>query len=257
MPGNILYAKTEGEGKPLIVLHGFLGTGDNWLTFARAMGKRRKVYLADQRNHGRSFHRREHTYPLLADDLKRFMDDKGIVKADLLGHSMGGKTAMQFALTFPEMVDHLVVVDIAPGAYKGGHEYILDALLSIDTGRAESRKEVEDRLLEKVRNKGIVLFLMKNLHRRTDGSYEWKMNLEVLSRQYKDIVAAIESENQFRGPVLFVKGGNSDYIKEPDEREIKKLFPASVIEEVSGAGHWVHAEAPDRIFELIAGFLKA
>lgn len=257
MSGNILYAKTVGEGSPLIVLHGFLGTGDNWMTFAKAMSGKRKVYLVDQRNHGKSFHKDEHTYPLLAEDLKKFMDANGIQKADLLGHSMGGKAAMQFALTFPEAVDHLIITDIAPGEYVGGHEYILDALFSVDLAYTENRKEVEAQLSEKIRNNGVVLFLMKNLHRKSDGTYEWKMNLEILSGQYKNIVAAVESENQFTGPVLIIKGEKSDYIKDSDEEGIKKLFPHAVTEEVTGAGHWVHAEAPEAMVDLVTGFLKA
>ena len=153
MSNNILHAKIEGSGKPLIVLHGFLGTGDNWLTFAKAISDHRKVYLIDQRNHGRSFHKDEHTYADLAADIKQFMEENGLKKADFLGHSMGGKTAMQFALTYPESVDHLIVVDIAPKAYEGGHEYILEALQSVKINEVESRKEVEEHLVQKITKK--------------------------------------------------------------------------------------------------------
>ncbi len=256
MSNNILHAKIEGSGKPLIVLHGFLGTGDNWLTFAKAISDHRKVYLIDQRNHGRSFHKDEHTYADLAADIKQFMEENGLKKADFLGHSMGGKTAMQFALTYPESVDHLIVVDIAPKAYEGGHEYILEALQSVKINEVESRKEVEEHLVQKINNKGVVLFLMKNLHRNTNGSYEWKANLEILSEKYDDIISSIDSKEKFDGKTMFLRGSKSDYILDSDFENIRALFPNAEIETVADAGHWIHAEQPEAIYDMISGFLK-
>ena len=156
--------KSFGSGPPLIILHGLFGTLDNWQTIAKKLADDFTVFILDLRNHGKSPHTQEHTYSLMAEDLSQFMESQWIYKAHVLGHSMGGKTAMQFANDFPDMLDKLVVVDIAPKVYAGGHQHILEALLSVDIDAVQSRKEVEQQLSKYIEEDGVKLFLMKNLN---------------------------------------------------------------------------------------------
>lgn len=255
MSDNILHARILGEGLPLIVIHGFLGTGDNWLTLAKKWAESRKVFLVDMRNHGRSFHADVHDYPLMCEDIIRFMDFHQLETAEILGHSMGGKVAMYLALNYSEKVEKLIVVDIAPKPYRGGHEDIVSALNALPVDSVSSRKEAEDFLTERLSDAGVVLFLMKNLTRNPEGGFGWKMNLPALSSEYYNILAAIESRYIYDGETLFIKGGNSGYIKDHDEERIKVLFPKAEIVIVADAGHWVHSEQPEEFSNVVSDFL--
>ncbi|MEL7124233.1 MAG: alpha/beta fold hydrolase [Bacteroidota bacterium] len=248
--------KQLGEGQPLIILHGLFGMLDNWQTLGKRFSEDFQVFLLDQRNHGKSDHNAVIDYPSMADDLYDFMYDHDLDQAHILGHSMGGKTAMQFAHTYPEKVNKLVVVDIAPKAYRGGHQLIFEALFNVPIETIESRKEVDVILNQKIDEVGIRLFLMKNLMRNKDGGYKWKMNLDSIHHHYEDILSAIRPESPFSNPTLFIKGENSNYIKEKDNELILAQFPNSNIETVAKTGHWVHAEAPDTLFSLVKGFLN-
>ncbi len=247
--------KEFGQGDPIIILHGLFGMLDNWQTIAKKLAEENSVYIVDQRNHGRSPHTDTHDYPSMAEDLRQFMEDNWIYKTHLIGHSMGGKTAMQFALDFPDMVDKLVVVDISPKAYPGGHHEIFEALRSLDTSKIESRLQADEHLAQSIDDKGIRLFLMKNLTRDKEGGYKLKMNLPVLYKCYGEILAPVNGDDPFEGPTLFIRGGKSRHIEDGDEIGIKKLFPRAVIETVEDAGHWVHAEAPAALLGLVKGFL--
>ncbi len=248
--------KSFGEGYPIIILHGLFGTLDNWQTIAKKLAANYSVYIIDQRNHGRSPHNDRFDYVTMAEDLQAFMESQWIYEAHIIGHSMGGKTAMQFALTYPDLVNQLVVVDIAPKAYKGGHQAIFDALFSLDLSVIKNRKQADAALLEQIPDFGVRQFLLKNLTNDKKGGYKWKMNLPVIYKNYEQILAAIASEDIFDKPSLFIRGGASNYIEEEDMKQIKSLFPAAELATVEKAGHWVHAAAPIDLLTLINNFLS-
>lgn len=249
--------KTFGEGPPLIILHGLFGMLDNWQTAAKQLSDTFMVFILDQRNHGRSPHVDQMDYSSMAHDLQAFMEANWIYEAHLLGHSMGGKTVMQFAIEFPEMVDKLVVVDIAPKAYVGGHQPIFDALHAVDMASIGSRTEADQQLAQLVSDVGIRQFLLKNLSRDKDtGGYRWKMNLPAITKDYPRILEGLQGNGQFDGETLFIRGGKSDYIVAEDEARIKKHFPQSEIRTIEDAGHWVHAENPTAMLQMLRQFLN-
>jgi len=248
--------KSFGAGYPIIILHGLFGTLDNWQTIAKKLAENYTVYIIDLRNHGRSTHDDRFDYEVMADDLQAFMESHWIYEAHIIGHSMGGKTAMQFALNYPDLVNQLVVVDIAPKAYEGGHQTIFDALLSLDLAKITSRKEADEFLKQKIDDFGVRQFLLKNLTRQKEGGFKWKMNLPIIHQNYQPILSAIESEDSFDNDTLFIRGGISDYVKEEDMSHIKTLFPSAKLATVAEAGHWVHAVAPKTLLELVFDFLE-
>ena len=248
--------KTFGQGEPLIILHGLFGALDNWQSIGKTLAEQHLVFLIDQRNHGRSPHFDDISYPILAEDLREFMESHWIYRANIVGHSMGGKAAMQFALHYPDMVNRLVVIDIAPKQYPGGHEDIFLALLDLQIDRIDSRQEATEFLSRRIPSAPVLQFLLKNITRQTDGTYSWKMNLPVLYQNYQKLLANIEEAEAFDGPALFLRGGNSNYVLPEDESSIKDLFPNARIETVDGAGHWVHAEAPNAVIEHVKRFLE-
>lgn len=249
--------KSFGQGDPIVILHGLFGALDNWQTLGKKLAENFTVYLVDQRNHGRSPHDKAHTYAAMAEDLHHFMESHWMFKAHIIGHSMGGKTAMAFARAHPDMVDKLVVVDIAPKAYQGGHEPIFKALQGLDLSRVESRGDAEKALQTEIESLGIRQFLLKNLSRNKDGRYRWKMNLDALWAHYTDILAGPpEAAVPYPGDTLFVRGGRSDYITDDDLSLLKQHFPNHRLETVAGAGHWVHAEAPAQLLKHLKRFLE-
>ena len=254
-----LYHKTLGAGEPIVILHGLFGMLDNWQTLAKQLAENYLIYLVDQRNHGRSPRADTHGYPEMAEDLHDFLRAEGIPAATILGHSMGGKTAMQFALTYPEMTERLIVVDIAPKAYPGGHEGIIDALSELRPERFTGRGDAEAFLAPRIPELGVRQFLLKNLTRNKEGGYRLKINLPVLAREYPRILADIspEPDATYDGPALFVRGGRSRYVADTDLPRIRTLFPQARLETVPGAGHWVHAQAPRELLTQLIDFLKA
>lgn len=247
--------KTFGEGEPLIILHGLFGTSDNWQTIGKRLADHYMVYLVDQRNHGRSPHEPEMDYPHLADDLRQFMQSQWIHRAHIMGHSMGGKTAMEFALHNPDMTDKLIVVDIAPKTYPPGHELILNALNSLNPSTITDRKEAEEALAVYIDDPGIRLFLLKNLARKKSGGFQWKMNLEAITRHYHRILEKPSPAEPFFGEALFIRGGRSDYVTDEDLDAIKTRFPHARMATIKEAGHWVHADDPNGLYALVSEFL--
>jgi esterase len=258
----------SGSGGALVILHGLYGSLDNWRTLGRALSAHFKVYLVDQRNHGRSPHDPVHTYGMMCDDLLEFLVDHGINETLLLGYSMGGKTAMLFALRHPEKVGRLVVVDISPGDYSKedimphvlSHQKIVSALQSIDPLLIRSRKEADIMLQSAIPQLQIRQFLLKNLKTEGEGNYRWTLNLDALSDHMDHLSASIlsgDTEHLIPSPVtaLFVKGEKSPYIREEDIGLIKKTFPQSRIVTIPKAGHWVHAEQPDLLLRTVLTFL--
>ncbi|TAK43495.1 MAG: alpha/beta fold hydrolase [Saprospiraceae bacterium] len=246
--------KEFGQGEPIIILHGLFGTLDNWQTIAKQLADEYSVFIIDQRNHGRSPHVDVHDYCHMVEDLREFMESHWIYNAHLIGHSMGGKTAMQFALEHPAMVNKLVVVDIAPKAYSSAHSDIFEALMSLHPEKIKDRNEANELLSQKIDSEPVRQFLLKNLSRRKNGGYELKMNLPVLYEHYDDILAAVEGE-PFLKPTLFIRGGRSHHIEAGDGILIHQLFPDATIETIENAGHWVHAEQPAELLRLVREFL--
>ena len=252
-----LHSKTFGEGEHVIILHGFLGMLDNWQTFGKRLAEDGyEVHLLDLRNHGRSPHSAHFSYDLMVDDVLTWMAGRGIDVANLLGHSMGGKTAMSLALKEPFAVEKLIVVDIAPRAYIPGHQAIMNALLSVDPTAADTRAVIEEGLMKRLDDQSLVLFLMKNLHRSKEGGYHWKMNLPALVDNYHEVIRAIESDEVYENPTLFVRGEDSGYILDDDILDILNNFPRARLSTIPGAGHWVHADNPDALYEEVADFLE-
>lgn len=250
--------KSFGQGDPVIILHGLFGTLDNWQTVGKQLAEDYLVYLLDQRNHGRSPHVEGLTYPLMAEDLQAFLESNWMYESHIIGHSMGGKVAMQFALEYPDMVDKLVVVDIAPKSYVGGHEIIFKALLGLDLMKLEGRKEADDKLAEMgIEEFGVRQFLLKNLMRRKEGGYRWKMNLTEIYKHYADILKNIDGDGVYEGETLFIRGEKSGYIQDADWAMVKARFPNARLETIANSGHWVHAEAPRELLRLVKDFLKS
>ncbi len=250
-----LHHKILGKGEPIIILHGLFGMLDNWKSFARSMASDFQLILVDQRNHGRSFHDPEMNYALMAKDVERLMDSLDIDRATLLGHSMGGKTAMQFAKDFSTRVDQLVVVDIGPQAYPPGHGFIFDALKAVPVDQIESRTEAEDILTKSIPEKSIQLFLLKNLKRDSDGNYGWRMNLSAIENHYEEILSGIEINEPIKVPTLFVNGTRSKYIRKEDEETIRNKFLEVEFQHLK-TGHWVHAERPEELEHGVKRFLQ-
>jgi esterase len=247
--------KEFGQGNPIMILHGLFGTLDNWQTIGRQLGEQFNVYTIDQRDHGRSPHTNEFNYTILADDLQHFIESRWIYKSHIVGHSMGGKTAMQFAMQYPDMVDKLVILDIAPKNYTGGHEVILDTLNAIDLATIKDRKEAEALMTQRIPEFGTRQFLLKNLTRNEqNGNLEWKMNLPLLQREYQNILDNI-TFGTYEGETLFIRGRNSDYIKDDEIDNIKQYFPNMHLETIENAGHWIHADQPKQLFDLVQRFL--
>lgn len=259
-----------GEGPALIILHGLYGASDNWISIAKELAGKFEVYIPDQRNHGASPHTQQHNYELLKDDLLEFMEKYSIEKATLLGHSMGGKVAMFFARDYPEKVDNLIVVDISPRSYKNpdqpvphtvDHKNIIEALQKVDFTKAENRMDIDMMLAESIKSQRIRQFLLKNVKRKDQESFCWKLNLETLKKALPEIMDGLDAEKTNNGmgisgfPVLFIKGENSDYISEPDFPLIKKAFPAAEIVTIPNAGHWLHAEQQELFLKNVNYFL--
>lgn len=251
-----LHATVLGEGKPFIILHGFLGMSDNWKSLGGKFAEAGyEVHLLDQRNHGRSPHTEEMNYEVMANDVADYCSSKNLQEIIILGHSMGGKTAMWVAADHPGLVEKLIVVDISPKYYPPHHQQILDGLEELNEKSLSSRKEAEEFLSKYIKEKGVRLFLLKNLYWKTKEKLALRLNLEVLKEKVEEVGKALPEGMKFEKPVLFVKGENSNYINKEDEALISQHFPEAEIVEIPGAGHWVHAEKMDKFYDEVLEFL--
>jgi len=250
-----LFYRRHGAGPPLIILHGLLGSGDNWQTLSRKVfAEHFDVFTVDQRNHGRSPHSDVFDYPTMVDDLTAFMEAHRLDTVHLLGHSMGGKTAMHFALTHPGRTDSLIVVDIAPKVYPPAHTVIFDALRSLDFGAYRTRAAIDAALRGQIPDDAVRAFLLKNLRRDGHGGYAWKVNIESIHRNYTHLSGSLEADGLFEGPALFVRGDASDYVADEDRELIISFFPDAEIATIDDAGHWVHADRPREFAEAVLEF---
>ncbi len=250
--------KVYGQGEPLIILHGLFGSLDNWATIGRKLGEHFMVYLVDQRDHGKSPHTDTFNYDILAEDLHHFMEENWIHHATIVGHSMGGKTAMRFALEYEDMVDSLIVLDMAPKQYTNRHQSVFEAMEAVDFTKLEARADAKNTLLEKLDgDQATTAFLLKNIKRLKEGGFAWKMNTRLLESEYEHIIAAMPVDASYGGPSLFVKGGNSAYIQEEDHDLIMSLFPQAKIQTLENTGHWLHAEKPVELMHMITSFIES
>ena len=250
-----LHFKQLGHGEPLVLLHGLFGSADNWFGVAPKLAEKFCVFALDLRNHGRSPHHAEMDYPLLAADVAEFFTARKINSAHVIGHSLGGKVAMQFALDFPARVRKLVVVDMAPRAYARAHDRIFAALLALDLPSFSTRPQIEEALAPEIPSLNLRRFLLKNLGRDSAGGFVWQMNLRGLAENYSRLGEVLEPGRRFSGPVLFLRGGRSDYINAADEVAIHRQFPAAQLQTIAAANHWVHADAPEEFIRLVLDFL--
>ena len=251
-----LFSRIEGEGRPLIILHGLFGMSDNWLTHARNYADLGfEVHTLDQRNHGQSPHSEAFSYQLMADDLLEYMQDHKIAKACILGHSMGGKVAMLFACQHPEMVEKLIVVDIAPKAYPIHHQVYIDAMRSLNFDEIRSRGEADKALSQHISNFAIRQFMLKSLYWVEKGRLAFRFNLDAIEANLAMVGEALIDDAEYLGETLFINGGQSNYITPEDEHLIHQHFPLAHMYTIPDAGHWVHAEAAEEFADVTAKFL--
>ena len=251
-----LHANIIGEGKPFIILHGFLGMGDNWKTLAKKYSELGyQVHLVDQRNHGRSPHSDDFSYEIMSKDLLEYCESNQLTNIILLGHSMGGKTAMDFACRYAHLVEKLLIADIAPKYYAPHHQTILESLHALDFSKISSRNDAEAILKNYIPEPGIRMFLLKNLYRKEKTSFDLRINLSTLSGKVTEIGKALASDAIFNKPALFLRGSKSDYVLDTDFNLINKHFPNNQLKTVSNASHWLHAENPLEFFEYSKEFI--
>jgi len=251
-----LFFRVSGAGEPLIILHGLFGSSDNWYTLAKTFALTHKVYVVDQRNHGQSPHSDEMNYKFLTEDLFDFVTDNVLEQVDLIGHSMGGKTAMNFAVRYPEYVRKLIVVDIVPKVYEMRHDAILEGLKAIPLDSLHSRNEAETILMKYVPEFSVRQFLLKNLERVAGGGFSWKINLKALDEHMEELGRGMEYDGHFDKPTLFIKGGRSPYFAEGDENRIRKVFRLAQFQTLD-TGHWVQAENPQEFARMALAFLQS
>jgi esterase len=253
----MLYSKIEGSGRPLLILHGFLGMSDNWKSIGTQFAADGfQVHLLDLRNHGRSFHSDEFSYEIMAQDVADYCQANNLQSIDVIGHSMGGKTAMLLATSFPGLVNKLIVADIGPKFYAPHHQDILAGLNAVDFSVKPSRNEVEEIMKSYIPDFGTRQFLMKSLYWKEPGQLAFRFNLDVFNVKIEEIGRALAPGLVFEKPALFIRGGRSNYILDSDFDEIKEHFPSSAITAIPNVGHWLHAENPTMFYELVSAFLK-
>ena len=250
----MLYFRSQGQGDPLVMIHGLFGSMENLGTIAKQLADTFTVFSIDLPNHGRSPHSGEMSLTTMMEDVCAWMDSQGLTRAHFLGHSLGGKTAMELALSHPERVQKLVVLDIAPVHYPPHHNEVFAGLLSIEPDSLGSRQEADQLLMPHVPETAVRSFLLKNLVREEAG-FRWRMNVPVIHRRYGDLIRENRADKQFNGPVLFLKGGDSNYIGEEYRADIINRFPAAQVKIVAGTGHWLHAEKPELVALLSKKFL--
>lgn len=250
------YRQYSTAGHPLLILHGLFGSLSNWNWQSNKLSEQYAVCALDLRNHGASPHADQMDYPAMALDVIEFMDEHNISSAHLLGHSMGGKVAMQLALEHPQRVDRLIVADIAPVKYASEHDQIFDGLQAIDLEKIKSRTDADKVLAEYVEDEVVRQFLLTNLVRSPNGGFQWRVNLPVLAKSYQQLRSAMTGEKAFDKPVLFIKGALSNYITEEHQQEIGKKFPQARLKTIMQTGHWLHAEKPQTFYHLVNDFLS-
>jgi|WetSurMetagenome_2_1015567.scaffolds.fasta_scaffold40899_3 esterase len=266
-----LFCRQTGSGEPLVILHGLYGSSDNWYSIGRELASSFSVYMIDQRNHGNSPHNPAHNYPVMTDDLYEFILKHRIGKSIIIGHSMGGKTALEFGIRHPELVEAMIVVDISPLAYSiesdttrsMDHLQVIRLLKSLDTGRLKTREDADILLQQQIPSLRVRQFLLKNLKRALDGKFFWALNIDALEHNMTAIYDGVIHPGATNPaiipefPLLFIKGALSDYIGPDDAAAIRNFFPWAELAVITGAGHWVHAEQPAAFLQALKNFLAS
>ncbi|KIM09780.1 MAG: alpha/beta hydrolase [Sulfurovum sp. FS06-10] len=253
----MLHSRIEGEGRPLLIIHGFLGMSDNWKSLATQFAAQGfQTHALDLRNHGKSFHSDDFNYEIMVEDVKQYCNHHQLKEINIIGHSMGGKVAMLLATTYPNLVSKLIVADIGPKYYAPHHQTILAGLNAVDFSKKPSRKDVEEALSKHITDFGVRQFLLKNLYWKTPEQLAFRFNLDVFNQNHEIIGAALPFEKTFSKPTLFLRGDKSDYILDSDFETIYYHFPAATIVTIKNAGHWLHAENPKDFYENVLRFMK-
>jgi pimeloyl-ACP methyl ester carboxylesterase len=252
-----LFFRRFGHGNPIVILHGLFGISDNWVTIGKRLAKNFDVYIPDLRNHGQSPHSGVFNFPALVEDLVEFTEENNLKEIILIGHSLGGIIAMQFALQNSSLVKKIIVVDISLRKYQNydDHQQLINAMLSVDFSYARKRSDVEKQLMNTIKSVKLRQFLLKNVYWRNKDTLDWRLNLAGLHENLPLIYESTTDEKQFTGPALFIRGGLSDYILDEDLDEICKKFPRAELSTVPNATHWVHADAPEEFLEIVSRFL--
>jgi esterase len=251
-----LHYKKLGEGKPLVVLHGVFGSSDNLYTVCKQISEQGfEVFILDARNHGQSPRSEEFNYKVLAEDLNAFLEEQGLDKPAVLGHSMGGKTVLQFSQMF-DNYSKLIVVDIAAKGYSPHHSHIIEGLQSINLSTLASRKEAELTFSKYVTDPGEQMFLLKNLYRTDSGGFDWRINVPVLAKNSENVVAAIPLSKKVESPLLLMRGGDSNYVSDRSVEDLRVFYSNLKLETIAGANHWIHAIKPKEFVEITVQFLQ-
>ncbi|HZX61817.1 MAG TPA: alpha/beta fold hydrolase [Bacteroidales bacterium] len=252
-----LFFRRMGQGNPVVILHGLLGLSDNWVTFGRQLALDFEVFIPDLRNHGQSPHDPVFNFPALVEDLHELIKDQGLKKVNLIGHSLGGKTAMLFALEYPDLLDKLVVVDIALRKYSPNleHQMLIDAMMEVDFSSALSRSDVDRQLEQNVHSLKLRQFLLKNIYWKDKETLGWRVNLPILKESLPRMLEGITTDKKFTNPVLLVRGGLSDFVTDADLPAMVKQFPRTSVKTLANASHWVHADTPGEFYILVREFL--
>ncbi len=251
-----LHVATYGHGEPLVILHGLFGSADNWHSVCQRLAPHLRVFALDQRNHGRSPQSFEMDYTVMAEDVGEFLGEQGLAEAFVMGHSMGGKTAMQLALLHPALVRKLVVVDMAPRPFEPRHRQILQRMLALDLSSFHSRLEMESALAPAIPDRATRQFLLKNVVRTDAGGFRWRIGLEQIAKNQPRLIQAVSSDRRFDKPALFIRGEKSDYLLPEDLPEIQELFPQAFLRTIAGAGHLVHVEQTELLLKAVLEFLS-
>jgi pimeloyl-ACP methyl ester carboxylesterase len=252
-----LFFRRFGAGKPVIILHGLFGLSDNWVTFAKQLGEHCEVFIPDLRNHGLSPHSKVFDFPSMEDDVIEMLEDNHLEDVFLIGHSLGGKTAMFLSLHHPEIVKKLVVVDISlrKSPPDREHQQLLNAMMAVDFSLAKSRSDVERQLAGSIKSPKLRQFLLKNVYWRDRHSLDWRLNLHSINDNLLTIFEGVDVPGSYPGPTLFIRGGKSDYILDSDINDLKMKFPGAEMKAIANASHWVHADAPGEFYSLVKDFL--
>ncbi|MCX6276587.1 MAG: alpha/beta fold hydrolase [Bacteroidetes bacterium] len=251
-----LFYRQFGIGQPVIILHGLFGVSDNWVAFGRRISEHFAVYILDLRNHGQSPHSGVFDFPALCDDLLELIEDHRLADIFLIGHSLGGKIAMFFALQHPELVQKLIVVDISlrKSPPDREHQLLLNAMMSVDFTVARSRSDVEKQLSKQVKSLKLRQFLLKNVYWLDRNTLDWRINLKAINENLLSVFEGVSQAGIFGAPALFIRGGLSDYITDSDIPDLKTKFPGAEVKTIANASHWVHADAPGEFYEVVKTF---
>ncbi|MBN1251441.1 MAG: alpha/beta fold hydrolase [Bacteroidales bacterium] len=263
-----LFFQKFGKGIPIVIVHGLFGSSDNWLNIAKELSNNFEVYIIDQRNHGKSPHNEEFNYDILVSDLLEFMDNQNLISVILIGHSLGGKTVMHFAKSYPKRIIDLIVIDIAPKSYlfslsekseRINHKKIIESLMAVNLQGIEKRKDIEEKLSENIKEIRLRQFLLKNIRRKADNSFYWTLNINSIYNNLEKLMEGVNYKDfdnmKISIPTMFVRGADSDYILNQDIEKIKTIFIESNIVTIDDAGHWLHAEQPKKLIKIITDFI--